>query len=546
MAVKLDKYRPILFIIIILSVALIFSWPFLRKGFFITDDGQWAIVRLAEMVRELKDLQIPPRWSDYLNHGFGYPLFSFAYPLPYYLGAVLIFFGMSYIAAVKFLFFISMIGSALFMYLLVKNMLGDKAAFLASLFYLVAPYRLTDLYTRGSLGESLSFILFPLIFYLTFLNFNKFSPLKSLLLSVVLAAQILTHNVMALIFLPVWLFLVIILIYTSPRKYLKNLSFRFIKILILALCLSAYFLIPLFLEKKYLYLSVVRLADPLKYFLSFSDLLGLSFKSQARLVFSLGLPQIVVVILSVLVFIKKGIKTNLLSKLYLLLLSLFLLFIFLTTKTSYFLWRIPPLSAIDFPWRLMGVVIFFASFLSAFLVKNEIIFKLGLIFLVLSAFQNFTLIKPQFIAAEDDLYYLTNDATTTSMDELLPVWVKEKPRNRYVEKVILFNNDARIKSLQYNSRFIDFKLSSQTPGRLQINTIYYPGWQFSLNGKIHPITYNNPGGLITFDYPSGESKIKGKFTETPLRLIADLVSLSSLLFIFIKLIRLKFSYAGKN
>ena len=33
------------------------------------------------MVRELKEAQFPPTWAGYLNHGYGYPLLLFTYPL---------------------------------------------------------------------------------------------------------------------------------------------------------------------------------------------------------------------------------------------------------------------------------------------------------------------------------------------------------------------------------------------------------------------------------------------------------------------------------
>src|SRR3989344_450617 len=93
--------------ILLLLVSLPVIIPFLKSGYFPTHDGEWAVVRLAEMHRELKDLQIPPRWSGYLNHGFGYPLFLFTYPLPYYLGEVLHLGGLGLTESIKVLFIIS-------------------------------------------------------------------------------------------------------------------------------------------------------------------------------------------------------------------------------------------------------------------------------------------------------------------------------------------------------------------------------------------------------------------------------------------------------
>src|SRR3989338_10799597 len=113
---KILTYLPG-FLLLLLAAGLV--WPYFKPGFFTTDDGEWAVIRLAEMVRELKDWQIPPRWSDYLNHGFGYPLFSFTYPLPYYLGAALRLLGLNLVDSVKLLFISSVFLSGLTMYLFI-------------------------------------------------------------------------------------------------------------------------------------------------------------------------------------------------------------------------------------------------------------------------------------------------------------------------------------------------------------------------------------------------------------------------------------------
>ncbi len=58
----------------------------------------------------------------------------------------------------------------------------DKIAILSAILYLYYPYRLVDLYVRGSLGESLSLILFPLIIY-GILKFSQNKNLFALLLA---------------------------------------------------------------------------------------------------------------------------------------------------------------------------------------------------------------------------------------------------------------------------------------------------------------------------------------------------------------------------
>src|SRR3989344_5590527 len=78
--------------------------PYFHAGYFPTHDGQWAVVRLADMYRTVKDLQIPARYSGYLNAGYGYPLFNFAYPFPYYVGLIPLSLGFGFVGSIKILF----------------------------------------------------------------------------------------------------------------------------------------------------------------------------------------------------------------------------------------------------------------------------------------------------------------------------------------------------------------------------------------------------------------------------------------------------------
>ena len=74
--------------------------PYLSSGYFPTHDGEWAVVRAGEMFREIRDMQFPPRYSTVLNFGYGYPLFNFAYPFPYYVSTFLHVFQIGFIDSI--------------------------------------------------------------------------------------------------------------------------------------------------------------------------------------------------------------------------------------------------------------------------------------------------------------------------------------------------------------------------------------------------------------------------------------------------------------
>jgi len=169
------------------------------------------------------------------------------------------------------LFFISIFGSGVAMFILVKELWGKLAGLTAALFYMILPYRALDIFVRGALAESFSFVWLPLILWSFYKLSNlqeqsdyklsnlqeqsdyKLSRLKSanyiLLSAAYLALLMITHN---LIFLPFMLILPVYLIFlflkTSEKKlFVVNCLLS----IILALGLAAFFWLPAIFEKKF-------------------------------------------------------------------------------------------------------------------------------------------------------------------------------------------------------------------------------------------------------------------------------------------------------
>ena len=187
-------------ILVITVICFIFLSPFFKQGYFKTDDGEWAIIRLSEMRRELRDGQIPPRWSDMLNRGYGYPLFLFTYPLPYYAGSILLVFGLGLTSSIKTIFIVSTIAGAFGMYVFSKKYWDNIGGFVASVFYITVPYKLVNLYIRGSIGETVALGIVPWLFYcVDSIGKKKYAKLFT---SLLFALLIISHNVSALLFTP--------------------------------------------------------------------------------------------------------------------------------------------------------------------------------------------------------------------------------------------------------------------------------------------------------------------------------------------------------
>jgi hypothetical protein len=502
--------------------------PYFKSGFFPTHDGEWAVVRLSDMYREIKDLQFPARYSGYLNFEYGYPLFNFAYPLPYYLGLIFVFLKLGFVNSIKILFSLSVIFSFFSMFILSKDLWKSKwAALLSSILYVYVPYRIIDLYVRGSIGESLSFILFPLILFGIKKIYNKKRVLDIAVVGVLYALLITTHNIMTILFGIVVAFVLLV------GLLKKDISFvvRLLLSLFFSLCLSAFFWIPAIFEKNLILLSKIPIADRSLYFVKPLQLIipqwGYGVPTgQNPFSYQIGVPQLIIFVLAI-IFALKNIKKDKYAKIALFLVAVIVCISFLLFSPSAIVWKVTPLlSEINYPWTLLAIIVFLISLLSGYLAKLGKIFTL--IFVVLGTAAIFLFIpyaKPQYTVNRGDTFYLTNQATTTSSNEQMPLWVKELPTKAPMQKVELLSGGPE--NLSYNSKKISFVVDLPRSEIVRINTIYYPGWVFSIDGIKTGINYSNKFGVININVSAGKHIIKGEFTETPLRLFSDIISLIS-------------------
>ena len=71
----------------VIAVSIVLLWPLFRHGFFITDDGDWMVIRLSAFYQSLADGQFPVRFLGRLYHNYGYPVSNFLYPGFLYVGS---------------------------------------------------------------------------------------------------------------------------------------------------------------------------------------------------------------------------------------------------------------------------------------------------------------------------------------------------------------------------------------------------------------------------------------------------------------------------
>lgn len=503
------KSKYILLIILILLVIPSF-WFLIKPGFITTDDGNWMIIRFSAFYQALRDGQFPVRVLDRLNFGYGYPVTNFLYPGFMYLAVPFKAFGLSFVMTIKLVIALCMIGSGVFMYLWLGRLYNSVSAFFASLFYVYAPYHLYDLSRRGSVGELLSLAVFPFTMWQIERQSLFFSAIGFALL-------IISHNTLAIMFLALIISYAAVSIYASENR--KLLMEFYSRLIIFGLGISAFFWLPALFELQNTAFSKTKISDFSKYFADYN---------------LIGLTTILIFVGTIIVFI---IKTSLIKKEYktILMLTLGIVTAFLASNLSEVLWHVLPVSFIQFPFRMLSVTIIAASFVLAFClsqVEMRIRIAVGIVFIAVTIVLSYKLLIPTSFNLEQDGFYSTNEATTTVLDEYMPVWVKDKPLGHFEEKVKVIQGEGGIQNVSANSKNISFNFVSNSPAVVSVSTIYYPGWKAYANGKEKAIFFDNRNGLIELKLEGRNQKVELNFGETTMRLLADIVSILSLILLF--------------
>lgn len=502
----------VLFLILV-SIPSVFS--LLNSGFFQSDDGEWMIVRFSAFHQAFRDGQFPVRFLGRLNNGYGYPVANFLYPGFMYAGEFIRLSGFDFVNTIKIIFGFSLVGSAVFAYFWLSKLFNKTSAFFGALFYLYTPYHLFDFYKRGSIGEILALAVLPFILW----QIER----KSLFwISSGIGFIILSHNTLALLFMPV------IILY-ALLKYKKSFIFYFLSFT-LGLGLSSFFWIPAISELSYTRFSSTVVSDFRDYFASM-ELIGFST------IFILSLSSFFT--FNIFLNKEKSKQKLILNKMFILMSVLAFFSILLSSKISLPIWNLIPSSFVQFPFRLLSYLPVALAFLAAYIVfnldnKKRVI--VSVFFIIILFISSFPYLRPAGFFDKGDPFYATNEGTTTVQDEYLPKWVKEKPAEHFKNKVEIMTGKGEIKGLVYSSNKITFNAVSNSDTKIKINTIFYPGWQAFANNRELDVQYSNKEGVMELSLPKGENSVKLIFSETPLRLFADILSVLSflILILFIK------------
>lgn len=533
-----------------LALPLIFLLSFwavkslLVPGFYGASDDL-HIAWLHQMDKVIRESQFPPRFIPDLSFGFGYPLFNFVFPLPFYFAEIFHLLGSSLVDSIKIVFLLSIPVSGYFMYKLTREYATSALAIAAGVLYMYTPYRATDIYIRGAIGEIVAFVFLPLIILAIKKLTEEVVRKKWIgILALSTAALVLSHNIMSYMFFPFAVCFAILSLLVVPRKFFWKRAISILVGLGLGILASSYFWLPAIVESGLLkYDTVFNFVDHFPtlrqlvtpYFGYGASVPG-PYDGMSFFVGSFNILLSVFTFFGILIFRKRMSS----SKRTILVWGLLVLFasILMMNHRSVPLWEnIPLIPYFQFPWRFLSLVTFvtplFIVIISDFKGKNVVAFAIIFLVIVLNA----GYFRPQDFLGRKDEYFLNRyvpdptatDAYKQTGEEYLrlPKISEGRPDKEYP---LVETQGAAIENLERRGSLgARFEVTTSENLGINYNKYYFPGWKVLIDGKEVAVEAAKPFGQVRFNIPPGRHKIEVMFKESNMRMVLNLVSLLSIL-----------------
>ena len=537
---KIDKYYIAIFL-----VALFILAPYISKIFYLGHDSGYHIFNsygLESIWNFVNTFQI--KVIPILTNDFGYGSAIFYPQLSHFLIAfnvkILSLFNLNIIYAIKVVLFFIVFCSGICMYKLVLKLLKNKsAAFVSSVFYMTAPYFVSDIFIRSSYAEAIVFVFLPIVFLSIIYLFEKDYRRFYILFIIGYVGLINSHLVMTVY---ITLFLIGIFI-LNIRKFLKKdiiISFINATIIVLLICLP--FIIPL-VEHKLFGNYAVFAPNYMATDSSISDcrlkmIHIFSNVSHYNIKFFLNILSVILFCMTCYNY--KKLRSN--KNCWILKGSIIMAFVSFIMASEFFPWLIMPrfLRFIQFPWRLEVMLIFFISIASSFalLLFDKSQQKILVIICLVTSAICVNQVVSNLEMKKIEKKFFDDTHTEISMKEYYPM--KSVKNFDYISNrnsdVLLLKGQAKVEKLKDDVPYLKFKLSDVSKDTvLELPRIYYLGYtviQKDSSGNEKELRYfEDKYGMMKIRV-SKESTIEVDYTGTKLSNVGNIISFITIICCF--------------
>lgn len=523
------------FVVVMLSLPLV--WPLLNTSYFpMHDDTQ--VGRVVAMGKALRLGQFPVRWVSDLGYGYGYPIFNFYGPLPYYVGGFLYALGFSGLVATKFMMASGIILAGVTMFLFATSILGAMSGIVVGLLYAYAPYHAVQLYVRGSVGELWAFVFLPLLVWGIFKS-------RKLIGGIGLAGIIVSHTLLGYATVVILIVMVgfIALIRNRDPHHFTAFIKSCISLVGIGLGMTAFFWIPAIFEMRFTGVSsqIGQTADFRDHFVCLAQLWsspwgfggsakgcidGMSFMIGKLHVVG-GIMGFTLLLIGRRSFRKRWLKVWIYGVVVACTGVLFVL------PASQFIWEITPgFAYLQYPWRFLVYVIFGMSILTGIFLQifsNKYIrYFISCMFILVILTVYGKKFQPQYLYSRDasefeTMYELRMRISKISDEYLSPDFIRPEKDTEYVYDTISSTDSMRVATILETDTYSKYSIVANQDEVTEVKKMYFPGTTILINGKhANPQVQNS---IPTILIPKGENIVEIRFDNTPIRIIGNIISL---------------------
>lgn len=548
---KNNRYTILNTAIILLVSLIIMARQIVSQGYFSANvNDTFAYTSWAwQFVEELKGGIIYPRWMSHDFYGYGGPVFILYPPLAFYITAFFNIFTESIVAAMNLTKLLALFLSSLGMFLFVKQILTEKYALAAALFYLIMPFTVMQFYLLGSFASTISFIWFPYILLFIYKYFEHNENKYIVYTSICYAGLICTHLINTYMFTYVMVVYVLVLSMINNKKsYVKILP----AVLATAVLLSGAYSFPLMFEKKYLNLSAFiangnyNFGDYKNFFI-LPDMSHNLPPGHSWTIYYETYALITILFCTIITFVVLHVfnkenynKSKEVFCISMMFICLAVISILLQFYPSKILWEnLPYFKYIQFPSRWMILTNFICAILIAvffyfftFRKKNYYVCILTVAFMLI----DYKYIAVANVFKENVLFPVKDNNCTI---EHLPSGAdlnQIRNSNKQINKVEIKNGSGKLRIIDWKPSERIFSFEAGQPSTLRVSTFNFPGWTAYMDGRITQISAEESTKAIIMDIPPGEHLIKLIFEDTAIRLYGKIISVATLLLMFLLLL----------
>lgn len=514
---------------LIIGSLLISCVPLFTADPFYGHDIGFHLSRIQSIADCLKNGSFPAMiYPNYFN-GYGYANGVFYPDLFLYIPGTMVFFGLE--CKFAYSIFISIVNLATFysMYYCIKKINNDGySSAIISCIYLLSSYRITDLYVRSALGETLSFIFIPFVilgvYELLYEDYDKGYYL------IIGLFGVLSSHILSLLFCVLFIFLVYLMFFFRSIKNKQNLITRTLAMsscCLLSVGICSYFLFPfaeMLMSDKFLFQTSPAIGGWDRTIPLLLSLIEVPTWRDTFFPLGIGLSFVFISFL----LIKNYKNISRFSK-DMLIIGVF----FWLMTTNLFPWKLFHKVAIiiQFPWRFMILAAACLLFGSAerllTFIKNCNPFHIAILFSVLIMYSVLTSAYDMYVIQgfklyTDDVHYSVGGA------EYVPD--KVTIGDLYARgNIVSSNRKIHINYAREKGKsVIDYSGNSYDDSYLELPLIYYKGYKAYENGtQLEVIKGDN--GLLKIPLQNTQGSIIVYYGLTSLRITGALVSILSLI-----------------